>query len=60
MGNLLLNTITSANCIQSVFPHCKLQQSEVTTKRLLTQKNMETNKINKKRKMNLTLIICYT
>ena len=28
--------------------------------RLLTLNNMETNKINKKRKMNVTLMICYT
>ena len=42
------------------FPHCKLQQSEVTKKQLLTLNNIEINKINKKRKMNLTLMICYT
>ena len=37
----MLNTITGANCIQSVFPHCKLQQSEVTKKRLMALNNME-------------------
>ena len=68
----MLNTFTGINCIQSVFPHCKLQQSEAVTKkttkekkktkkkRLLTLNNIETNEINKKQsKMNLTHI-CYT
>ena len=53
----MLNTITGENCVQSVFPYCKLQQSEVTKKQLRTLNNIETNKINKKRK---TLMICYT
>ena len=30
--SLLLNAITGVNCIQSVFPQCKLQQSKVTNK----------------------------
>ena len=55
--SFLLNTITGVKFIQSVFSHCKLHQSEVTKKRLLTINNIETNKINKKRK---TLMICYT
>ena len=46
--------MTGANRIQSVFPQCKRQQFEVTKKRLLTLNNIETNKINKKRKMNPT------
>ena len=62
--SLLLNTITGVNCIQSVFPHYKLQQPEVTKKKnekkTITLNNIETNKINKKRKMDLTLVICYT
>ena len=53
--------ITDVNCIQSVFPHCELKESEVTKKRLLTLNNIETNKTNKKQnKVNLTLMICYT
>ena len=51
----MLNTITGVKFIQSVFSHCKLHQSEVTKKRLLTINNIETNKINKKRKtLNVT------
>ena len=53
MQSPLLNSINGANCIQSVFPHCKRQQSEVTKNRLMTLSNIETNKISKKRKMNL-------
>ena len=30
--SLFLNAITGVNCIQSVFPHCKFQQSKVTNK----------------------------
>ena len=30
--SLLLNAITGVSCIQSVFPHCKLQQAKVTNK----------------------------
>ena len=50
------------NCIRSVFPHCKLQQSEVTKAiTVLTLSNIDTNKINKKQsKMNLPLMTCYT
>ena len=53
----LLNTINGVNCIQSVFPYSKLQQPEVTKKRLLTLNNIETNKINKKRKISHMLHI---
>ena len=46
--------ITGVNCIQPVFPQCKLQQSNVTNKKITTMNNIETNKINKKQsKMNL-------
>ena len=57
----MLNAITGINCIQSVFPQSKLQQSKVKNKMITGTKNIETNKINKKQsKMNLTLMICYT
>ena len=51
----MLMVITGVNCIQSVFPQCKLQQSKVTNKTITNTKNIKTNKINKKQnKMNLT------
>ena len=51
----MLNTITGENCIQSVFPQCKLQQSEVTNKTIPDTKQYQNYKINgKQSKMNLT------
>ena len=51
----MLMVITGVNCIQSVFPQCKLQQSKGTNKTITNTKNIKTNKINKKQnKMNLT------
>ena len=55
----MLMVITGVNCIQSVFPQCKLQQSKVTNKTITSPKNIKTNKINKKQnKMNLTHMCC--
>ena len=51
-----MNTIPGVNCIQPAFPHCKLQQSGGTKKPFLTLNNIETNKIIKKRKMNLSYV----
>ena len=50
-----MNTIPGVNCIQPAFPHCKLQQSG-GTKKPLKLNNIETNKIIKKRKMNLSYV----
>ena len=49
-----MNTIPCVNCIQPAFPHYKLQQSGGTKKPL--KLNIETNKIIKKRKMNLSYV----
>ena len=54
----MLMVITGVNCIQSAFPQCKLQQSKVTNKTITNTKNIKTNKINKKQKMNLTHMCC--
>ena len=51
-----MNTIHGVNCIQPAFPHCELQQSGGTKKPFLTLNNIETNKIIKKRKMNLSYV----
>ena len=50
-----MNTIPGVNCIQPAFPHYKLQQSG-GTKKPLKLNNIETNKIIKKRKVNLSYV----
>ena len=38
MQPLVMNAITGVNCIQSVFPRCKLQQSKVINKTINSTK----------------------
>ena len=61
--NLLLNTITDRNYMQSVLPQRKITQFKVpnkTTKQLLRLRNIETNKINKEQcKTSITHMTCY-
>ena len=38
MQPLVMNAITGVNCIQSVFPRCKLQQSKVINKTINSAK----------------------